>query len=309
MKSEFTRNLRITVDENTKVKDAFSDLERENRRLDHMLQDTRQEADTEIQAMRRRLHDQTEAMERERERELQAMRNEISDTRSALQEERRARTTEQQAPTSDPWAVASGHHPSQSPIYTGTHQSPPDPGPRQMSVAQPGNQCGRYDVPLPRQMLYDGKGSYETFIRPFINMAKVCKWSNEEKVFRLTNSLRGEAADYVFNQLDSGVRASYYDLQHALATRFKERRTTASFLVELESRKLGQKEKLIEYVADIKCLVRNSYPTADGVTLDTIGLRHFLRGICDQQMVLAVGMKNPQSIEEACDILGNVQKP
>ncbi len=83
---------------------------------------------------------------------------------------------------------------------------------------------------------------------------------NEEKVFRLTNSLRGEAADYVFNQLDSGVRASYYDLQHALATRFKERRTTASFLAELESRKLGQKEKLIEYVAEYKVPGKEQLP-------------------------------------------------
>ncbi len=49
----FRENLRITVDENTKVKGAFSDLERENKRLDHMLQDTRQEADAEIQTMRR----------------------------------------------------------------------------------------------------------------------------------------------------------------------------------------------------------------------------------------------------------------
>ncbi len=59
----------------------------------------------------------------------------------------------------------------------------------------------------------------------------------------------------------------------------------------------------MEYVTDIRYLVRNSYPTADAVTLDTIGLRHFLKGIGDQQMVLAVGMKNPQSIEEACEIL------
>ncbi len=80
------------------------------------------------------------------------------------------------------------------------------------------------------------------------------------------------------NQLDANVRSSFYDLQHALSVRFRERRSNASFLAELENRKLGQKEKLIEYVTDIKSLVRSSYPTADDVTLGTISLRHFLKG-------------------------------
>ncbi|MES9881534.1 MAG: hypothetical protein ABW185_11695, partial [Sedimenticola sp.] len=195
-------------------------------------------------------------------------------------------------------------HPSQSPTYLGMRQMAASLDTPQRTTTQPKEQHFRkYDVPLPRQSLYDGKGSYETFIRPFMNMSKVCKWSSEEKVFRLTNSLRGEAADFVFNQLDANTRSSYYGLERALASRFQERRSTASFLAELENRKLGQKERLIEYVSDIKCLVRNSYPTADAVTLDTISLRHFLKGIGDQQMVLAVGMKNPQSIEEACEIL------
>ncbi len=267
---------------------------------DTLLEDTRSEADVEIQSMRRRLQDQSDERERERQHTIQTMREEIYQARPAPQEQRHVRATEQPDPRSDPWACPPNISPSRSPVSAGFGLAPEN-RPHMTTPAR--EQRGKYDVPLPRQMLYDGKGSYDTFIRPFMDMARVCKWSMEEKVFRLTNSVRGEAADFVFNQLDANVRSSFYDLQHALSVRFRERRSNASFLAELENRKLGQQEKIIEYVTDIKSLVRSSYPTADGVTLDTIGLRHFLKGLGDQQTVLAVGMKSPQSIEEACEIV------
>ncbi|MES9880926.1 MAG: zinc finger CCHC domain-containing protein, partial [Sedimenticola sp.] len=130
-----------------------------------------------------------------------------------------------------------------------------------------------------------------------------CGWDDQEKTFRLIGGLRGEAADFVFNQLSPEIQACYDDLEHALASRFRERRTATSFLAELENRKLSPREKLIEYASDIKRLVRRSYPTADNITVDTISLRYFLKGLGDQQMVLAVGMKNPGTIDEACEIL------
>jgi hypothetical protein len=41
------------------------------------------------------------------------------------------------------------------------------------------------------------------------------------------------------------------------------------------------------------------YPTADVGTRETIVVRHFMRGLPDQQVVLAVGMKAPKTVEEA----------
>ena len=42
-----------------------------------------------------------------------------------------------------------------------------------------------------------------------------------------------------------------------------------------------------------------SYPTADEHTRETIGVRHFLKGLSDPQMAVAVGMKDPRTLEEA----------
>ena len=72
---------------------------------------------------------------------------------------------------------------------------------------------------------------------------------------------------------------------------------------ELENRKLAHKEKLLEYAADIRRLVIKGYPTADELTRETINVRYFLQGLSDQQLAIAVGMKNPQIIDDALEMV------
>lgn len=162
-----------------------------------------------------------------------------------------------------------------------------------------------YVVPLPK-MLFDGKASWKGFIQPFLSTAQTCNWNDEEKLLGLRNSLRGAAAEFAFEQLPPAVLDSFSALCGALEMRFVDRRTTTSYLAELENRKLGVSEKLPEYVADIKRLVLKGYPTADPKTLETIGLRYKCtsnKGIPDQKTSLAVGMRDPKSIEEAVQAL------
>ena len=118
---------------------------------------------------------------------------------------------------------------------------------------------GGYSVPLPRQMTYDGKTSWQSFILPFKSLAAACRWSEEEKLFCLTNSLRDDAAEYAFAQLSSDMVNSFELLELALDARFAQKRTAASYLTSLEARKLQPKEKLSEYVGDIKKLVIKGY--------------------------------------------------
>lgn len=161
----------------------------------------------------------------------------------------------------------------------------------------------RYDVPLPRQLVYDGKMSWDSFIKPFSSTALACGWTENDKLFRLISSLRGEAAEYVFNQLSPDITESFSGLKKALESRFREKRTSSSYLNELENRKLLSKEKLLEYAADIKRLVHKGFPTADELTKETINVRYFLRGLSDQQLAVAVGMKDPRTIDDAREMV------
>ena len=151
-----------------------------------------------------------------------------------------------------------------------------------------------FDVPLPRQGEFNGTGAWEGFIRPFMGLAEACGWSPEEKKFRLMSGLKGKAAEFVFQQLDPSITTDFDTLVSALESRFAERRTQNAWLALLESRKLSPKESLTEYVADIRRLVVRGYPTADAGTRDSIALRHFLKGLPDQQITVAVGMTNPK---------------
>ena len=156
-----------------------------------------------------------------------------------------------------------------------------------------------HSVPPPRQNVFDGSTSWESFIKPFTALSSHCEWPEEEKLFRLTSCLRGEAAEYVFNELGSDVSETFSSLTEALASRFTEKRVTSSWLAQLESRKLGPKENLSEYIADLKKMVGRGYPTADTQTKESIAIRHFYRGLPDQQAVMFIGMSNPATIEDA----------
>lgn len=54
------------------------------------------------------------------------------------------------------------------------------------------------DIPLPRQMTYDGSTTWQSFVLPFQSMATSCRWGEQESLFRLCNCLRGDAAEFVF---------------------------------------------------------------------------------------------------------------
>ena len=155
------------------------------------------------------------------------------------------------------------------------------------------------DVPLPRQTLFDGTSSWESFFKPFLALSRSCNWSHEERLFRLTNSLRGEAAEYAFCYLPNDTLHSFDQLVSALEVRFKDHSPMTAYLAQLEARRLQPREKVSEFLADIRKLVLKSYPTADERTRETIGVRHFLKGLSDPQMAVAVGMKDPQTLDEA----------
>jgi hypothetical protein len=159
------------------------------------------------------------------------------------------------------------------------------------------------DVPLPRQLLFNGKSKWESFICQFKMLSTSCGWNESEKLFRLSSSLRDDAADYAFCQLGSDVSGSYDLLLGALESRFKERKSVSSYLSQLEARKLQPKEDVSQYVADLRHLVVKGYRTADESTRESIVCHHFINGLGDPKASTHVGMTRPHSVEEAQDAL------
>jgi hypothetical protein len=166
-------------------------------------------------------------------------------------------------------------------------------------------------------MEFNGKAPWESFIRPFESLADTCGWPEQEQLFRLTNSLRGDAADYVYCQLSPHVTAQYNTLVAALDSRFRQRKAARSYLCELKERKLQPNEDIAKFIGDLRTLTIKSYPTADHATTEAIALENFLVGLQDDAAALAIGMKDPADMEAARDLLqtyysypgGRIPKP
>lgn len=56
----------------------------------------------------------------------------------------------------------------------------PVPDPWQDHTSRPA--IPKYEIPLPRQLVFDGKMSWDSFIKPFVSTAMVCRWTEEEKL-------------------------------------------------------------------------------------------------------------------------------
>ena len=171
----------------------------------------------------------------------------------------------------------------------------------EVNIARPSGNV-RATVPLPHQEQFDGSRPWESFIFSFENIAAACGWNGKEKRFRLLACLRGDASDFAFQQLSPDVISDFDKLTAALRNRFGNRKTPASFVAQLETRRLGPKEAIADYAADIRKLTTFGYPTADAATIETISARHFLRGLGDNNMTSTVGMHEPKSLQEAREI-------
>ena len=155
-----------------------------------------------------------------------------------------------------------------------------------------------HEVPMPHQALFDRKTTWESFFQSFEALAQACKWDNNEKHFRLTSCPRGKAAEYAFGEVPPEALRYFSLLEKSLESRFKEKPTSSSYLAEIENRHMQSKETLADYVADIKRLVIKRYPTADAQTREKINVRHFLKGLPDQQTGVSVCMREPATIYE-----------
>ena len=122
------------------------------------------------------------------------------------------------------------------------------------------------NVPLPRQTPFEGTGSFEAFRHQFEGLATCSRWGEEEKRLRLLSSLKGDAADYIF-QLPDFSELSFQQLLERLERRFGDRRKESFYLTRLEARRLGRLESKAEYVTDIRTLAYKGYPAADRKTI------------------------------------------
>ncbi|XP_050509334.1 scaffold attachment factor B1-like [Diabrotica virgifera virgifera] len=130
---------------------------------------------------------------------------------------------------------------------------------------------------------FDGKSSWNNYMKQFESAARANGWSEKEKAVNLSIALRGDALDVLqtiaveetddFEQLKKrlNMRYGHEHLEHVYQSQFKNRRQKKD-------------EALQEYEVDIARLVRYAYPTAPEDMMEKLAVQTFIDGLRDHEM-------------------------
>ncbi|KAJ8975434.1 hypothetical protein NQ317_000170 [Molorchus minor] len=134
---------------------------------------------------------------------------------------------------------------------------------------------------------YDGKTSWQTYMKQFDAAANVNNWSESEKATALIVSLRGDALE-ILQTLNEDQHKSYEELVLQLEMRFGDKHLQQVYQAQLKGRNQRINENLQQYEADIARLVYLAYPTAPRDFIEQLAVQVFIDGIrdCETQQAL-----------------------
>ncbi|KAJ8967972.1 hypothetical protein NQ317_003326 [Molorchus minor] len=134
---------------------------------------------------------------------------------------------------------------------------------------------------------YDGKTSWQTYMKQFDAAANVNNWSESEKATALIVSLRGDALE-ILQTLNEDQHKNYEDLVLQLEMRFGDKHLQQVYQAQLKGRNQRINENLQQYEADIARLVYLAYPTAPRDFIEQLAVQVFIDGIrdCETQQAL-----------------------
>ncbi|CAG2200883.1 unnamed protein product [Mytilus edulis] len=152
----------------------------------------------------------------------------------------------------------------------------------------------------PKLPAFNGKDDWKVWINRFEAIARRRSWTDEEKLDELLPRIQGEAGDFVFTQLPTGVLERYTELVRELSYRYRVIENAKSFIARFASRNQKPGEKAEEYAAELKRLHHKAYPNRDRQQRKEDLLERFMRGILDEEVRFFVNyVKKPDDIDEA----------
>ncbi|CAG2211272.1 unnamed protein product [Mytilus edulis] len=151
----------------------------------------------------------------------------------------------------------------------------------------------------PKLPAFNGKDDWKVWINRFEAIARRRSWTDEEKLDELLPRIQGEAGDFVFTQLPTGVLERYTELVRELSYRYRVIENEKSFKARFARRNQKPGEKAEEYAAELKRLHHKAYPNRDRQQRKEDLLERFMRGILDEEVRFFVNyVKKPDDIDE-----------
>jgi len=144
---------------------------------------------------------------------------------------------------------------------------------------------------------YAGHGaSLETFLAKLERHSEYFGWSEKDRVFQLTNSLTGTAAQALWI---GGEYATCDDLIKILESRYGMKKQAERFRSELKARRRRPGESLQDLCHDICRLMGLANPNETGALAERLSIDTYLVALIDHNMRLHVSSKDPETLEDA----------
>jgi len=150
--------------------------------------------------------------------------------------------------------------------------------------------------PAAKLKKYVGQGaSVESFLAKFESHAKYVKWSEQDRVFQLKNSLTGTAAQALWT---GGENATSAELIQLLHSRHGGKLHTKRFWSELCTRRSRKDEPLQDVCQDIRRLMYLASPHETGPLAEHISIDLYVAAVSDPNMHMFVMLRDPVMLED-----------
>src|SRR6266516_2714689 len=147
---------------------------------------------------------------------------------------------------------------------------------------------------------YDSKNEQlESFLARYENFADYFRWSPNDRLFHLKNSLGKKEAQILW---DGGVYDTAAELVALLKQRFGATNQSERYTLELKNRRRQKGESLQELYHDIKRLLARGYDGKSGRTIESIGIDSFVNAFGDRELKKLVIQKGCTTLDEALTV-------
>ena len=144
---------------------------------------------------------------------------------------------------------------------------------------------------------YDGTTSLQVFLGKFENCSDHNKWSEEERVRHLVNSLKGTAAQLAPLKVRSGMSSA--QLIGKLTVRYGTEDQMATHRAKFHGYKRLKGQSLQELYLEISRLGDLAYPGEVSAVFDAVSVDTFINALSDSALELRLRDKEPKALEEA----------
>lgn len=145
---------------------------------------------------------------------------------------------------------------------------------------------------------FNGSEDWNVFVGPFERMARKKGWTDEERLDRLHERLRGPAVAFVMT-LPENIREDYARLTEQLKQRFGKHIPTSTARRQLSELRQGKEASLGEFAEEVRRLVTLAYPNCTMELQDEFAAEAFLKGLRKPQVAYEVMNTDPKTLAEA----------